>query len=362
MSLRLAQRLPVVATAFFLFVAAADSSMPARAADPPPSLYEAAVLDRIFANWKARHDRVRSFHFTYDCRTTYRKRKVDPLSNPRKQLDHDQAYDKFGLQVWVDGDDRMCLLITPSFQAPDARPTDTGRVVARFVAAGNTSYMYCSGPWLETSRPPDRAFAPYGRLYRTIVLQAEEPNISFEALFLTYRPRPPWLRLKREQCRLVDENAAIDNGHYTKFHRVLNNMGPSEEALWVSPAREDAVVHWTTRTQSINAEGSIKYERDQRYGWVPSEWTCDYVGQMLEESRMTAYSINEKIDPAVFSLEFPPETPVEDTREAKSAETIRHYVVGRDGSKRSISHEEYNRLLHLGKPFGPPIPAKAPAK
>ena len=44
-----------------------------RAADPAPTAHEPAVLDRIFANWKARHDRVHSVHFTMDCRTTYRK-------------------------------------------------------------------------------------------------------------------------------------------------------------------------------------------------------------------------------------------------------------------------------------------------
>jgi hypothetical protein len=349
--------LAIAATALVVTVARSNV-LPARDDDAAPKAHEAVVLDRIFANWKARNDRVRSFHFTYDCRTTYRKGRLDLSREPRAKLDHDQAFDQFGVQLWVDGDDRMCSLVTPSFKVPGVELTDTRRNVARFVIVGNTAYTHYSASWWKTGRPLSPPFAPYGLLYQAPIADARSPIYSFQALSLTFRSQPPSLFLPQDECRLVDENAVVDNGHYVEFRR----NGSSDATLWVSPAREDVVVHWTTRSQGTSAEGSIKYKRDDRYGWIPAEWTCDYLGHMLEESKMTAYSINEKIDPAVFSLEFPAGTPVEDSREAKSLETIRHYVVESAGSNRLISHDEFNRLAHLGNPIKPPVPAKRQAK
>jgi hypothetical protein len=367
MSPPLLQRLVLVTTAVLCVASASLFNSPPRGDDGAKSAHEAAVLDRIFANWQARHDRVRSFHFTYDCRTTYRKGKLDLTSEPRTKLDHDQSFDQFGIQLWVD-EDRVCLLMTPSFKVPIAKPTDTSRVVARSVTAGDTSYMYYSARWWETGQPQHPPFAPYGLLYPRTVSNAETPNFAFQALALTFRTGHPWPFLKREQCRLVDENAVIDNGHCTQFHRVLKGENPGEETLWVSPVRGDVFVHWTTFAGS-KAEGSIKYRKDERYGWIPSEWTCDYPGHMLEECKVTAYGINEKIDPAIFSLDFPPGTPVVDSLALKKPmqnplafEAIRYYVVQPGGSKRAISHDEFNRLAHIGNPFKPQRPAKPQAK
>ena len=362
MSSPLLHRLALVTTALLFLASAWHFNSPARGDDPAKSPHEAAVLDRIFANWQARRDRVRSFHFTYDCRTTYRKGKLDLSSEPRTKLDHDQSFDQFGIQLWVD-EDRVCLLMTPSFKVPIAKPTDTSRVVARSVTAGDTSYMYYSARWWETGQPQRPPFAPYGLLYPRAMPDAEGPNFAFQALGLTFRSRSPWQFLKREQCRLVDENAVIDNGHCTQFHRVLKGENPGEETLWVSPVRGDVFVHWTTFAPGSKAEGSIKYRKDERYGWIPSEWTCDYPGHMLEECKVTAYGINEKIDPAVFSLDFPPGTPVVDslalkkpTQNPLAFEAIRYYVVQPGGSKRAISHDEFNRLAHLGNPQRPAKP------
>ncbi len=357
MSPRLLQRLVIVTTAFLFLAAAALFESPARGDDRAKAAQEAAVLDRIFANWHARHDRVRSFHFTYDCRTTYRRGQLDFSKDPRKKFDEDQAFDQFGIQLWVD-EDRTCLLNTPSYKVPIARPTDTPRVIGRFVSVGDTSYSYYSGPRRDTGEPEGSPFALYGQLYPRVVPDAESVNRSFAAPGLTFRSRPPRPFWKREQCSLVDEKAVIDNGHFTKVRRALKE-DLSEEAFWVSPVRGDVVVHWTTLQPGAKGEGSIKYIRDQRYGWIPSEWTCEHVGRTLEECKVTAYAINEKIDPAVFSLDFPPGTPVEDSLALKTqaqnqlaAEAIRHYVVQPDGTKRAISRDDFFKRLRNIKPQG----------
>jgi hypothetical protein len=356
----LLQRLTVVVTAFLSLAPASDFGRFARAADPAPTAHESSVLDRVFANWKTRHDRVRSFHFTYNRRTTYRKGKWDLSSEPRVPFEHDQAFEQVGMQLWVDGDERICSLDTPSFKVPAAKRIDTRRVATRSVTAGNTcSIYYASSAW-ETGRPRPHPLAPNGVLYSRAAPLLGVRNIFFQALFVTFRPQTTAPSLLRDQCRLVDENAVIDNGHYVKFHRVFPD--DSEEALWVSPARDDVVVHWTSSGEGSRAEGSIKYKKDERYGWIPSEWTCDFVGGKREENKVTDYSINEKIDSAVFSEGFPPGTPVEDGRDVKFGEPSRYYVIQPDGSKRSISHEEFDRLANIANPLKRAPAAKPQAK
>ena len=76
------------------------------------------------------------------------------------------------------------------------------------------------------------------------------------------------------------------------------------------------------------------------------------------------YAINEKLDPAVFSQEFPAGTPVDDASNATSPATTRLYVVQQDGSKRTISRAEFNRLAGVPEPPNPKrqVPAKPQGK
>jgi hypothetical protein len=358
------QRLAPFATAFFFLAAATDFRSPVQADDraPAQSPHEAAVLDRIFANWKARQDRVHSLHFTMDFRSTYRKGSWDLSSNPRTRFERDQAFDIFGVQLWMDGDDRMCLSVTPSFRAPAAKLIDRRRVVFRSVMVGKTTSMFFAGP-LGDASPPQRAAGPYGLISRSPIVNRPSSRDGFEALYFTFRAQPPWIDWRKEQFHLVDENANIDNGHYVKFER--ERRGVTQETYWVSPARDDVVVHWTIKNPPLRTwDGSIKYQKDATYGWIPSEWRCEFIGALVEEYKVTGYAINEKLDPAVFSQEFPAGTPVDDASNATSPATTRLYVVQQDGSKRTISRAEFNRLAGVPEPPNPKrqVPAKPQGK
>jgi len=355
MSLLLLRRLAIIATPILFLAAATALSLSARADDAPQAAHEAAVLDRIFANWKARHDRVHSLHFKWDCRTTYRKGALDPsiLTRPRKRFERDQAFEQFGVQLFIDGE-RRCGLFTPLFKVPQAKLSDTLRVVTRAVIDGDTSYDFTTGSWYETGAPSPRQL-PRGFLYRSFSLRWMADQ-SIQAPLLTFRPQFPIASWRREQCHLVDENASVDNGHYVKIQRVapLRRV----ESCWISPARDDVVVHWEVQTPQYSSEGSIKYKKDPTYGWIPSEWTSGSVGHSLSECKMTSYAINEKIDPKIFALEFPAGTPVDDQQDAKAE---RYYVVQPDGSKRMISPQEYSRLAFSDPPKNK-VPAKPQAK
>jgi hypothetical protein len=368
MSFRHPQRFAISAILCAFLAAESPSVRLALAADPPPSSHEAAVLDRIFANWKARHDRVHSLHFTFNCRTTYRKGSLDFTTTvmPRPTLKQDKVFDRFGGQLWVDGDDRRCVALTPAFPVPDARQINTERLAYRSVIVGKTLSVYFASPLQETGASARRAFAPYGVRYPC------DPGYDtyrsdLAALFFTFRAQTPWLPWSKKEFRVLDENANIDNGHCVKLQRTFEQNGINapkhEEIYWVSPARDDTVVHWTIQSPPFrDCEGSIKYKRDSRYGWIPSEWTYEMRDASIEECRLTGYSVNEKLDPAIFSLEFQVGTPVEESTDAIAPAKLRRYVVGPDGTKGEISSEEFRRLAGLSSPAKQEPPAKPQAR
>jgi hypothetical protein len=339
-----------------LFVAPAPPlSLSARADDAPEAAHESAVLDRIFANWKARHDRVRSLHFTWDFRTTCKKGTEDfsSTSRPRALLDRDTVFEQSGVQLWVEGDDRMCLVATPNFKVPlpQTDSADRGRVVERRVVVGNTTSEFRSGSGWENVTGPRREFPRHGQRYPTPT-GGSFPISGWQTVLLPFRPADPSLSWLRGGCRFIQEDVDRDNGHYVQLQRWVEprpfgggQQAGYVESIWVSPARDDLVLRWKTESPQLHTcLGAINYKKDKTYGWIPSEWSYDYVGAQLFEFRVTSYAINNTVDPAIFAQEFPAGTPVKDEMNGSSAKDVRYYVVQKDGAKRTIPPKEYFRL------------------
>jgi hypothetical protein len=362
MPLLLLRRLAIIATAILFVAPAPTLSLSARADDAPKRADESAVLDRVFANWKARHDSVHSLHFTVDCRMTFPKGTFDftSTSNPLPRFDHDQVLEQFGVQFWIEGE-RLCVVTTPMFKVPQAQLTDARRVAMRYIAdEQTTSNFYASAPY-ETGAAP-RPFARYGFVHHDPDSDSRSLGSAWLPFFLALRPQFPGISWRREQCHVVEEKAIIDGIPCVKFERALDPTRmyrvKREEACWVSPGREDVIVHWTMKTQ--NCVGSIKYKKDKTWGWIPSEWSVETKGIELYEYKVTDYAINEKIDPAIFAHEFPPGTPVADQSDGgpKLSRTMRYFVAEPDGSKREISLKEYKRLKDMHEPRKNDAPAK----
>jgi hypothetical protein len=351
MSLRHALSLAIVAVGH-----AFACHLAARADDQAQlNAHESAVLDRIFANWKARHDRVHSFHFTWDCRTTFRKGEQDPFrGNGRTfRLDRDQQFDEFGMQLLIDGDDRICFIRTPHFKVPSAKPAGSPRIESRSISDGKVaSSFFADSSDLGGSTP--RPF-PSSRGYLIPSRAAEEqaPTPAFQALLLTFRPQFPSLSWQKEQCHVIFENAIVDGVHCVKIQRNVDR-GPVwnwEETCWVDPARDDVVVHWVIQSKGrgyVSSRGSIKYKKDASHGWIPSEWNFEHILERratatLRECKVTDYAINQPSAPNTFAHEFPAGTPVEDKLSNS------HYVVQKDGSKRTISSREFNRVWDMSE-------------
>ena len=366
MSLLLLRRLAIIATPILLLATAPPLSLSARADDTPKTVHEAAVLDRIFANWKARCDRVHSLHFTVDCRMTFPKGSFDftSTSNPLPRFDRDQIFEQFGVQFWIEGE-RLCLVTTPMFKVPQAKLTDTRRVAMRYISdEQTTSNFYASAPY-ETGAAP-QPFGRHGFVRHEPDSDSRSQGSAWLPLLLVYRPQFPGISWRREQCHVVDEKAIIDGIACVKFQRGLDTSRMyrvgREEACWVSPARDDAIAQWMTKTpNSPDCVASIKYKKDKTWGWIPWEWSVETRGIELYEYKVTSYAINQKIDPGQFSHEFPPGTPVmdESRQPPKLLPTMRFSVVEPDGSRRTISQDEYLRMLDSPTKN---VPAKPQAK
>jgi len=348
MAFRLPQRMTLVATGLLTLVTASDFSPATKADDPAAAqpAHEAAVLDRIFANWKTRHDRVRALHLTWDCRMTCKKGSIDFLSplRPRPRFERDQPLDQFGGQLWIDGDDRVCRIETPFFEAPQAKLTDTGRIVHRAVFTEKTTSTLTDGPLYVTGTSPVRAHSPRGALFPALTGERWTADPPLQAPLLTFRPQQRSLLWRREQCHVVDENCVVDDCRCIKLQRVIEtsptNPMRREESCWVNPARDNAVIHWVIHTPSYHWEGSIRHKKHETYGWVPAEWSFELPDSRWEY-KVTNCAFNERTDPVVFSQEFPAGTAVYDGM----SHPARYYSVQQDGSKRVTSLEEFHRLV-----------------
>jgi hypothetical protein len=345
---RCLKRLALVATAL-LIAPVAPHVLSVHAGEPIPNAHEAAVLDRIFANWKARHDRVRTLHVTLDVRAIVKKGTPFSSNGKLKLRANDEEIRQTGMQLWIEGEDRVCLAVTPWFKVPPAEQIDTRQVVLRAVIVGQIYSTELLAP-RSAPEPADRShFVRHAFVSHNPLGDPRTPDPQFRPLFLAFRPQYPTLAWQKEQCRVVDSNALLDGSRVVEFQRTVkpghDYTDQGKESCWVSPARDDVVARWKIEGVAGVCETAIHYKKDPAFGWIPTEWTLEAKNEAFVECKVTDYAINEKIDPAVFSQTFPPGTPVLERTDA-TRRKIERYVIQPDGSKRAISSEEFRRLIN----------------
>ncbi len=153
-----------------------------------------------------------------------------------------------------------------------------------------------------------------------------------------YRPFHPRRIIDPQTWRIVTFDAIIGNVHCVKIER-RGSEAEFSETCWVDPMREDAIVERESVLRQDTATTTIEFKADQRAGWVPVRWTSrsydrDAVLQMLNESTVVKYAINEPIPPSTFDLKFPPRTLVLDSVHNE------RYLIRNDGTKRLLSKDE----------------------
>ena len=298
------------------------------------SAEESRILERIEHNWRARQERVKSFHFVTSTRVTIPKEffKEHRQENGRTEFT-DEHYETPRNQLWVDGNDNMRI--------------DSGKFNPNIPRASNRSIV-SQGPRESrvirgASEKQLTTFPNSNEIAMGRVFNGKERDstrrmrgVSHPVLAL-YRSFPAWNDPTPPTWSVVTTNAIINNSHYVKIER-RSAKADAYEDLWIDPRRDDLIVQRDLKSADTLTVTSIEYQPDKTAGWVPTRWTVRSnlagIPQMIWETTVVDYSINQPTPPGTFDLVFPPRTFVTD------AILNEHYLVRADGLKRPITNEE----------------------
>ena len=285
------------------------------------------MLSRIFAAWKARQERVKSFHFVWESRIALPKGYAFPIYRDTPLVGglHDEGaaigaesveFTTPRSQLWVEGTDRIRDdSVELSFKGPKEWP-ETGRIrklvdgmkVSRLempAAAGASPQLVV---WDQLSLKNQSAFQLANSARRL-----DPQTFDFEPLCFAFRALAPALGWTPENCRIVGEDVLVDG---VRCVQIQMDVMDHSEMCSVDPNREDIVVRWEMRqARSTPIAVSIEYRRDKDHGWIPSRWKRQLPGRNPNtngsmESTVTQYAINEKFPGDTFALSSPPGTRV----------------------------------------------------
>ena len=207
----------------FLFVAlaigiAASAARANEAGGDAKSAAESATLKRILAHWKARQDRVKSFHFVLRDRLTLLKGSIDNLKEPEKKeplvhCDKDEVYQSVQ-EIWLDGDDHCRYQAGEFFNPPPTEMKEGGRIAHWSTFDGHDWSWFLEGPWCRGPRHSTRAFV------RGVVRKVTPAELDLDQpLRLAFRADHPSLPWRLANCRLITANAIIDGVRYVEIEQ-----------------------------------------------------------------------------------------------------------------------------------------------
>jgi hypothetical protein len=272
----------------------------------PSSITESATLKRILANWAARQEGSRTFHLRWETHL------------PRQYVVHNE--------FWMEGNDRYRFETFAAATTGQQRAFDGMTTTILVTPPGQPDARHgivCKGQSIPARSIPGSA-GPFGWPFAPLVIfrplavgpLLEHPGRAGRAL------------------HLVTENAIFENEHFLQIRWRSSSDSPIWYTAWLHPARRNILVHFE---ESIRGDPCLwttfRYRRDDRHGWVPTEWVTKNVQfrpPFILKETVTALTIDEPLPAKTFTVRFPAGTEVcdKDARE--------HYVVARDGSKANI--------------------------
>jgi hypothetical protein len=286
---------------------------PAETPAKPQKPTDEETLKRILANWRARQDRTRSFHFEWNTRLVQKNRRRTSVQNLHRAL-------------WVAGNDRFRFeraLVGEGQNRWDHHTRD------QRACDGSTNYVL---EWLRgPSDPPQGAIRPAKGT-------PDLDNFECEAIFRALRPLDSpdaWQDAKYHTWHdatyhVVTQSAIVDGLHCVKLERTFRRM---TESCWVDPNRDDLVVLCERTFRGIGSSIAISYHASPQFGWTPEHWTWrdqsgrDQSGSVELQCDATTSSVNERLPAKVFQINLPPGALVFDLAARKQ------YLIAVDGSR-----------------------------
>jgi hypothetical protein len=299
----------------------------------PPSSPAASsqTLSRILASWKARQERIHSFHFSWDSRVALPKgfafifvswdtRSVGGLKHLDAEIDHNAV--EFAIpksELWVEGTDRVRddYFEVRGSGGKDWKPVARirkivdGTTISRLFTPLAANKLPAITIWRQPSVKDLKAYS--FQPSPGAALLPDPRTVDWAPLRVLFRPLDPALGWSStENCRIVEENVLVDGARCVKVQMDAPNRS---EMWWVDPGRDDIIVRWERREgRSAPVAIAIEYQRDKEHGWVPSRWKRPLVGrtpvQGSIESTVTHFTINEKFPADTFERSAPAGTRV----------------------------------------------------
>jgi beta-lactamase regulating signal transducer with metallopeptidase domain len=301
-------------------------------ADEPPPAAQTRTLERVFAAWKARQERIKSFYFVWKLRAAVPKgyqfvpegyqfpfagglagvRKGDAALDTAKDVEFTAPQSEWS----GDGPDRLRSDFTDFLyngvdgwkETKRSRLTQNGILYARLLVPADSA----EAPKIEICRKVPFKH-PSNRLSRAGFFEGSE--IDLTPLRLALRPTTTASDWTPENCRVRSEDALSGGVHCIQLQ--MDKVDHSERC-WVDPKRDYSVVRWERRHNDLAAlDFAIEVQQGPDHEWLPQRWSwrlsADPAGRAASfEATVTRRVINRKLPDATFSADYPRGTRVYD--------------------------------------------------
>jgi beta-lactamase regulating signal transducer with metallopeptidase domain len=284
------------------------------------------TLARVFAAWKARQERVKSFHVSWDLRIVLSKGSIIP-----------SGWEVAGVrQRYVEIDDKKEVAFTVRQSEWWGEGMD--RLRRDF---GEFGYGGASG-WKEISRfrltrdgslnsrlhvPTRSTEVPTMAIWRQVPVKnpsgrsrsgdflLNDFHVDWWPLRLALRPLGPNSGWSPDNCRVISENDLVGKVRCVKIQK---GKAPSAVTYWIDPSRDYSVIRWERRRPDVPPlDVTIGLEQGSGHEWLPARWEWrlardDERAPASFQATVSGCTINEKLPEGTFAPAASPGTRVYD--------------------------------------------------
>jgi hypothetical protein len=304
-----------------------------QAADPPAA--DSPTLQRILKNWKARQDRTKSLHMTWDT-------KMAPFNAGK-----DAGFRVLHNELWMDGENRSRVEQSLT-RGPGYQLTRFGKTEASYAWQIGSTQPFLADIWSADDPPRTRGCELNGEV---------DPRLALASL------RPPYIALRplvsdslnqrADNFRLVAENETVDKRRVVRLART-DPQNKTVEDFWVDAARGDVVVRWDCQApKKAECSASIESQQESDGEWIPCRWTAKLGPAKnpwgIAENTMTAFATNAVYPPDARRVALPEGTVVFDRRIKEQ------YTIGKDDSRTHVSKFDSPKSLKIYEVLEQPV-------
>jgi hypothetical protein len=153
--------------------------------------------------------------------------------------------------------------------------------------------------------------------------------------------------VRLDQCEVAAEPALADGNQcvvVTDLSPAAQTDSKSRRTFWLDPKQDFSIRRFIAHASTGGTQVDIRYRRDDRLGWIPTEWTVSSFGEenggRLDAARIVVMKLESRgaLTDEESTVRFPTGTWVIDDPAAKQ------YILRPEGSRRDIRLLEFDWL------------------